>query len=601
MKATRLIAATLALVVITTGLTGCGHPSQEATPPGGPGASSAAAPCAEHSIANCPFCSPVLIETMGFCAEHGVPEAVCTQCRDDLEAAFREANDWCGGHGLPESQCEACNPGVLDQWKHMADQAAAPLATGPCAEHGVEDCPFCSPALLDTMGFCGGHGVPEAVCTKCRDDLEEAFRSENDWCEEHGLPESHCEACNPGALEKYETVRATPVQDTDEQGFAVFTVDTPRVRALPSLACSTDSSVVRFTTASVADRVGILVEEVQRGKLRKTLEAPATVEYDSRSHARLAPRAAGIVVEVRGELGDAVEAGDVLIVLDSAALGAAKSELLQAAARVGLWEKNSQREGGLLEKGLSTEKDALEAETQLVESRIALAMAEQRLANLGLTAEQIGAVEEQGEASSLLNITAPFAGIVVGLDAVLGEVASPDVSIISVADTSRMWVIVDVDQAQIRLVEQGQPVLLTVEGWAGETLGGRITWLSSDVDRQTRTVKVRAEFANPEGILRAQSFGTARIMTRDDKQAVLVPKDAVQWEGCCNVAFERLSPTEFVPRKLRLGYDTGDYYEVLSGLSGGETVVTQGSFVLKTELRKGSIGAGCCEVDYLNE
>jgi cobalt-zinc-cadmium efflux system membrane fusion protein len=164
-----------------------------------------------------------------------------------------------------------------------------------------------------------------------------------------------------------------------------------------------------------------------------------------------------------------------------------------------------------------------------------------------------------------------------------------------------MWVLLDVDQAQIRLVERGQAVLLTVEGWAGETLGGRVTWLSSDVDRRTRTVKVRAEFENPEGILRAQSFGTARIVTRDDKEAVLVPKDAVQWEGCCNVAFERQSPTEFVPRKLRLGYDAGDYYEVLHGLSGGETVVTQGSFILKTELQKGSIGAGCCEVDYLNE
>lgn len=490
-----------------------------------------------------------------------------------------------------------------------SQQASSPEASSPeassavalCAEHSISNCPFCSPAVMQEMGFCKGHGVPEAVCTKCRDDLEQAFRSEGDWCEEHGLPESHCETCDPGALEKYKSSSVAPVRRAQEPQLAVFTQDTPRVRALPSLACSTDSSVVRLADASVAERVGILVEEVQSGKLRKTLEAPATVDYDSRSHARLAPRAAGIVVEVRRELGDWVEAGEVLVVLDCAALGAAKSELLQAAARVGLWDKNSKRERALLDKGLSTEKDTLAAETQLVESHIALAAGEQRLANLGLSAEQIAAVKEQGEASSLLSISAPFAGVVVGLETVLGELASPEQSIISIADTSRMWVMMDVDQAQIRLVERGQPVLLAVEGWAGETLGGRVTWLSSDVDRHTRTVKVRAEFANPEAILRAQSFGTARIVTRDDKQAVLVPKDAVQWEGCCNVAFERQSPTEFVPRKLRLGYDTGDYYEVLSGLSGAEMVVTQGSFILKTELRKGSIGAGCCEVDYLNE
>ena len=153
----------------------------------------------------------------------------------------------------------------------------------------------------------------------------------------------------------------------------------------------------------------------------------------------------------------------------------------------------------------------------------------------------------------------------------------------------------------IVIVELGQPVLLSVEGWPGETLGGRVTWLSSEVDRRTRTVDVRAEFENPGGILRAHSFGTARIVTRDEADAVLIAKDAVQWEGCCNVAFERRSATEYAPRKLRLGYDTGEYYEVLSGLSGGEVVVTQGSFLFKTELQKGSIGAGCCEVDYLAE
>ncbi|MAE27425.1 MAG: hypothetical protein CMJ87_00395 [Planctomycetes bacterium] len=595
---TQLIISAFALCAVGVGLIGCGDPSPETS---SRETSSTAALCAVHSISECPFCSPTLLEAMGFCAGHGVPEAVCTKCRDDLEGAFRTENDWCAGHGLPESQCDACNPGVLDKWEAMAGQATAAVASGPCAEHKVEDCPFCSPAVIDEMGFCRGHRVPEAVCTKCRDDLEGAFRSEGDWCDEHGLPESHCESCNPGALEKYESSKAEPSVSTEEPDLAVLTVDRPRVRSLPSLTCSTDSSTVRLATASVAERVGVLVEKVQRGKLRKTLEAPATVEYDSRSHARLAPRAAGTVVEVSRYLGDEVEAGDVLIILDSAALGAAKSELLHAAARVGLWEKNSQREGALLEKGLSTKKDALGAETKLVESSIALATAEQRLANLGLTADQIAAVKDKGEASSLLNITAPFGGTVVGLDAVLGELVSPEASVIAVADTSKMWVILDVDQAEIRLVERGQAVLLTVEGWTGETLGGRVTWLSSDVDRHTRTVKVRADFDNPEGILRAQSFGTGRIVTRDAEEAVLVPKDAVQWEGCCNVAFERQSPTDFVPRKLRLGYDAGDYYEVLHGLSGGETVVTQGSFILKTELQKGSIGAGCCEVDYLNE
>ena len=484
-----------------------------------------------------------------------------------------------------------------------SSHAAPAVSIAACVKHKVSDCPFCSPEVLETMGFCKGHGVPEAVCTKCRNDLEEAFRSEGDWCNGHGLPESHCEACNPGTLDKYQSSNAPPVRIPEVPEVAVFKSALPRAQALPSLTCTSDSSVVRLASPNVANRVGLQFEEARRTKLRKTLEAPATVEYDSRAHARLAPRASGTVIEVRHELGARVEAGDVLVVLDAAELGEAKSALLQAAARVALWERNSERERALLEKGLSTERESLEAETQLVECGIHLASAEQHLANLGLSAEQVASVRSEGDTSSLLCIAAPFRGVVVGLDAVLGELASPETSIVDVADTSRMWAMLDVEQSEIRHVALGQAVLLTADGWTGETQGGRVTWMSSEVDPRTRTVKVRAEFENHEGILRAHGFGSAQIVTRDDDDddAVLIPKSAVQWEGCCNVAFERVSDTDFAPRKLRLGYETDDHYEVLQGLSGGETLVTRGSFILKTELRKGSIGAGCCEVDHLSE
>ena len=80
------------------------------------------------------------------------------------------------------------------------------------------------------------------------------------------------------------------------------------------------------------------------------------------------------------------------------------------------------------------------------------------------------------------------------------------------------------------------------------------------------------------------------------KEAMVVPKDAVQWEGCCNVVFVQKSEAVYEPRKVNLGIDAGNVYEVLGGVSAGEVIVTQGSFLLKTEIMKGSIGAGCCEV-----
>ena len=90
-------------------------------------------------------------------------------------------------------------------------------------------------------------------------------------------------------------------------------------------------------------------------------------------------------------------------------------------------------------------------------------------------------------------------------------------------------------------------------------------------------------------------FARAVVTVRDARPTVVVPRAAVQWEGCCNVVFVKESATVFHPTKVHLGPTTGSMVEVRRGLKGGETVVTQGSFLLKTEILKGSIGAGCCE------
>jgi cobalt-zinc-cadmium efflux system membrane fusion protein len=92
-------------------------------------------------------------------------------------------------------------------------------------------------------------------------------------------------------------------------------------------------------------------------------------------------------------------------------------------------------------------------------------------------------------------------------------------------------------------------------------------------------------------------FAKASIAVRDHQPALVVPVDSVQWEGCCNVVFVKRSDVLYEPRKVMLGVNTGSVYEVLHGVQAGEEIVTQGSFLLKTEILKGSIGAGCCEVD----
>jgi cobalt-zinc-cadmium efflux system membrane fusion protein len=108
-------------------------------------------------------------------------------------------------------------------------------------------------------------------------------------------------------------------------------------------------------------------------------------------------------------------------------------------------------------------------------------------------------------------------------------------------------------------------------------------------------VKVRAEVDNPEGRLRAHTFGSARIVTRRDEKAIALPDEAIQWEGCCSIVFVRLTDEIFQTRKVRLGTRNRGYTEVLVGVLPGEVIVTTGSHVLKSDILKSKLGAGCVD------
>jgi cobalt-zinc-cadmium efflux system membrane fusion protein len=124
---------------------------------------------------------------------------------------------------------------------------------------------------------------------------------------------------------------------------------------------------------------------------------------------------------------------------------------------------------------------------------------------------------------------------------------------------------------------------------------GKVLWIDTEVNDRTRTVRVRAEVGNAEGLLRANMFGSGEIQLDKPRTSLLVPRDAVQWEGASFVVFVRKRADEYEPRRVIVGEEVGKFLELAwADLKPGEEIVTTGSFLLKTEIQKGSIGAGCC-------
>jgi cobalt-zinc-cadmium efflux system membrane fusion protein len=308
-------------------------------------------------------------------------------------------------------------------------------------------------------------------------------------------------------------------------------------------------------------------------------------------------------------------------------VGEAKSKLLRAHAALLLARSEAAREATLLEKKLNSERDyqaahgalaAAEADFVAIKEEIAfnierqrltaqrgvevarsaLDSAERRLHILGLSDEQVARIgTESDELLSRFELRSPVAGRVVERTVAVGESVEASDVLFVVADNTTMWLMANLYERDLIHLRLGLPVFFTVDGMPGAGFEGKLVWISSQVDDRTRTVRIRADLPNPDGLLRAKMYGNARIVLHDNEEVVTVPVDAVQTDGCCQLVFVKESETVFQPRKITLGTSANGVVEVLKGLHEGEVVASAGSFLMKTEILKGSIGAGCCEVD----
>ena len=165
-----------------------------------------------------------------------------------------------------------------------------------------------------------------------------------------------------------------------------------------------------------------------------------------------------------------------------------------------------------------------------------------------------------------------------------------------------MWLLLDVRQDDARYLSQGQTVLFhPTEAKDEPEIKGTVAWISTAADDKTRTVKVRVRFAEPDRPVAGQHVRHwAASCCATEPQAVVVPTEAVHWDGDCNIVFVRdknffdeTAPKFFHVREVRLGVRDGDTTEIIAGLLPGEVIASKNSVVLEAQLLKSNLGEGC--------
>ncbi len=342
------------------------------------------------------------------------------------------------------------------------------------------------------------------------------------------------------------------------------------------------------------EAIGLKTVPAQERALGNQIRATAIIKPNEYRMAHVSPRIPGKAIAVQAQLGDVVAAGDVLAELDSIDLGERKSAFLQARANLEVARRNYRREERLYTQHISSEKEYLEAKGEFERSDAAYRAAREALRLVGLSDNEIDAVNWSGGKSSLAHfpLLAPFAGTVIERHITIGELIEPSQTPYTIADLTNVWVLLDVYEKDLARVHIGDDVRVGVEAYPGEAFGGKVTYLSSLLDPATRTAQARVEIDNQDGRLRPGMFATAAITDTavHGRKALVIPRDAVQRVHGKPVAFVEEKPGVYAARDLSLGVEAGSDVEVLAGITAGESVVSEGAFYLKSTLLKEEVG-----------
>jgi len=368
-------------------------------------------------------------------------------------------------------------------------------------------------------------------------------------------------------------------------------------------AAETDQKLpgrVTLTGAAIAE-AGIATWQVKPVDLEHLLVLTGSVDHDENRLLLVAANVRGRVVAIPVDLGARVRKGDPLLVLESVELGRAREELLRESSSLRVAQRAYERARALVEAKAISPGEFQAREGEYLSRRAAAQGAERSLHLLGDSHEEIerlkAAVQSNGALPAgdapRLTLRAPFDGRVVDRKVTPGSLVESLQPLVTVADLRRVWVFLQAYEKDLALLHEGLPVTIRTEAFPQESFAGRVDFVGSTLDSATRTVKLRATVANRSEKLKPGMFVKGQVdVPKPAAEATLiqvVPEGALQTLEGRTTLFVQVGPGVFERRFVEVGHSFEGFTEVLSGVKAGDVIVSEGSFVLKSEFAKASL------------
>jgi cobalt-zinc-cadmium efflux system membrane fusion protein len=314
-----------------------------------------------------------------------------------------------------------------------------------------------------------------------------------------------------------------------------------------------------------------------------------TVQANSYKETPVVSIVGGIVRSVNGELGQNVKRGQKVAVVFSNELADTQSRYLAAVAALDEHHRHHLRTIKLVEIGAASRQDLETATTEYREAETNLANLRQKLLLLGLSPQRINSLNSVSQISSEVTVTAPSSGTLTSRSVNTGEVIEANKELMRITDLSSIWVVGQVYEKDLAKVRVGSGANVSSDAYPGRVFRGRVSYVDPKIEPATRTAQVRIELANPGQMFKIGMYVNIAFggLGNAEKTVPVIPKDAVQTIGNQQFVFVAgEKPNEFALRLVRLGPETNGFYTVLEGVSVGERIITQGSFMLRAEWLK---------------
>jgi RND family efflux transporter MFP subunit len=312
--------------------------------------------------------------------------------------------------------------------------------------------------------------------------------------------------------------------------------------------------------------IGVQYGEVLYQPVSKTDRTVARLAYDETRIARIHPKVEGWIEKVYVDFtGQLVKKNQPLISLYSPELVSTQQEFIIARkARDYLKD--------------SPIKDIASNALSLYES------ARQRLRLWDISEGQIRELEKHGVPTRTLTLYSPIKGFVLTRNAFVGQRITPEKELYAIADLSTIWVLADVYEYEMPMIQPGQAATMELTYLPGKKFLGKVTYIYPELESSTRTLKVRLEFPNPDFQLKPGMYANVELSINYGNQ-LSVPEEAVLDSGAEQIVFIAHEGGYFEPRKIQLGAKVDNRYIVQDGLKAGEKIVTSGNFLVDSESR----------------